>query len=90
MSASVKQLTLEEQQVYHEKRSHVAPEIIAGQSPPTFASDIFSFGRLVGFIAIKLGNDALKTVGENCTHSNPKSRPNFCGLIQQLIVIKDT
>ena len=89
MSGSVKHLSFEEQQVYREKHGHVAPEIIAGQSPPTVASDIFSFGRLVGFIARKLRNGALKVVGKTCTHSDPKSRPTFCVVIQQLIVIKD-
>ena len=43
-TATVKHLSQEEQQEYHKKHAHIAPEIVSGASKPSAASDVYNPG----------------------------------------------
>ena len=53
-TAAVKRLPHEEQQEYHKKHAHIAPEIVSGPSKPSPASDVYSFGRMASIFAQKV------------------------------------
>lgn len=83
-AGSVKHLSHEEQQEYHKKHAHIAPEIVSGASKPSTASDVYSFGRIASIIAKKVGRTVLESVGNKCTSLNPNARPHLNDIIKQL------
>ena len=48
----IKHLTPEEQEIYKRKQGHIAPEIIHGSHPPSFASDVYSYGWIVCVVGL--------------------------------------
>ena len=71
-TAAVKHISHEEQQEYHKKHAHIAPEIVSGASKPSAASDVYSFGRMAYIFAQKIESIVVKSVGNKCTSFNPK------------------
>ena len=83
-AGSLKHLSHEEQQEYHKKHAHIAPEIVSGASKPSAASDVYSFGRIASIIAKKVESTVLKNVGNKCTSFSPNARPHLNDIIKQL------
>ena len=94
-TAAVKRLPHEEQQEYHKKHAHIAPEIVSGPSEPSPASDVYSFGRMASIFAKKIESIVLNyksVLGNKCTSFNPNARahlndslvllPNCCRLLE--------
>ena len=80
----IKHLTPEEQEKYKRKHAHIAPEIINGSHPPSFASDVYSYGRIVCAVGAKNACDFLCALGKKCIHSDAKLRPKLIQIIEQL------
>jgi len=60
----IKHLTPEEQEKYKRKHGHIAPEIINGSHPSSFASDVYSYGRIVYAVGAKVSCDFLCALGK--------------------------
>ena len=73
-TAAVKHISHEEQQEYHKKQAHIAPEIVSGASKASAVSDVCSFGRLASIFAKTFESIVLKSVGNKCTSFNPNAR----------------
>ena len=73
-TAAVKHISHEEQQEYHKKHAHIAPEIVSGPSKPSPASDVYSFGRMASIFATKVESIVLKSKGNKCTSFNASAR----------------
>ena len=67
----------EEQEAYKQKFKHIAPEVVAGNHLPSYASDIYSLGLLLGQIATKIGCKTLLSLSEHCLMNNPQSRASL-------------
>ena len=78
----VKHFTPEEQKLYKSKHGHIAPEIVCGASPPSHASDVFSFGRVICAVGTYLQCDFLCTLGKKCILSDPELRPQLSEIIE--------
>lgn len=79
----VKHFTPEEQKLYKSKHGHIAPEIVCGASPPSHASDVFSFGRVICAVGTYLQCHFLCTLGKKCI-SDPELRPQLSEIIDEL------
>ena len=73
----VKHFTPEEQKLYKRKHGHIAPEIVRDASPPSHASDVFSFGRVICSVGTYLQCQFLCTLGKKCILSDPELRPKL-------------
>ena len=62
----VRHFTPEEQKLYKRKHGHIAPEIVCDASPPSHASDVFSFGRVICSVGTYLRCHFLCTLGKKC------------------------
>ena len=82
----VKCLTPLEQKKYHQKHHHIAPEIVSGGSPPSFASDIYSFDRLVYAVGTFIDHHFLCALGKRCCHDNATIRPKLNHIVDELKV----
>ena len=80
----VKHFTPEEQKLYKSKHGHIAPEIVCGASPPSHASDVFSFGRVIYAVGTYLQCHFLCTLGKKCILSDPELRPQLSEIIDEL------
>lgn len=80
----VKHFTPEEQKLYKSKHGHIASEIVCGASPPSHASDIFSFGRVICAVGTYLQCHFLCTLGKKCILSDPELRPQLSEIIDEL------
>lgn len=77
-------LNAHEQDEYHKKYRHIAPEIILGQ-PPSFASDIFSFGIVMADISANIPSENCFLEGQRkCLEEDPKLRCSISFLLSQL------
>ena len=80
----VKHFTPEEQKLYKSKHGHIAPEIVCGASPPSHASDVFSFGRVICAVGTYLQCHFLCTLGKKCILSDPELRPQLSEIIDEI------
>lgn len=63
------------QKEYHDRHSHIAPEIINGLYPQSPASDVFSLGKMISLIGqfckcekiTKLGSSCLDDLARRCS-----------------------
>lgn len=77
-------LSAHEQDEYRKKYWHIAPEIILGQ-PPSFASDIFSFGIVMADISANFPSENCSVEGQRkCLEKDPKLRCSILYLLSQL------
>ena len=77
-------LTLFEQDEYRKKHRHIAPEIVIGH-PPSFASDIFSFGVVMSDVSSKVKTESCFLEGQKkCLEKDPKIRCSISYLLAQL------
>ena len=65
---------------------HIAPEIVCSASPPSHASDVFSFGRVICSVGTHLQCHFLCTLGKKCILSDPELRPKLSNIIDELEV----
>ena len=72
-----KVLSKEEQEAYRKKIKDIAPEVVAGTHLPSYASDIYSLGLLMGQIATKIGCKTLLFLSEHCLVNNPQLRASL-------------
>ena len=82
----LKHLTPSEQKKYHQKHGHIAPEIVSGASPPSFASDIYSFGQLVYAVGTFIDHHFLRALGKRCCHDDATMRPELNHIVDELKV----
>ncbi|XP_068750256.1 probable serine/threonine-protein kinase DDB_G0271682 [Montipora capricornis] len=82
----LKHLTPLEQKKYHQKHGHIAPEIVSGASPPSFASDIYSFGQLVYAVGTFIDHHFLRALGKRCCHDDATMRPELNHIVDELKV----
>ena len=59
--AKRKVLSEEEQKIYRDKHSHIAPEVVKGTHPPSIKSDVYSTGVVFSQL---YKNNKVKTVKE--------------------------
>ena len=79
-SLEPKTLSKSEQKIYRQSYPHIAPEIICGQATASTASDVYSSGRLMGFLCQKadLNLGAKRSLLKNLALSeNAVSRPQL-------------
>ena len=77
-------LSAHEQDDYRKKYRHIAPEIILGQ-PPSFASDVFSFGVVMSDISANIPSENCFLEGQTkCLKDDPKLRCSILYLLNQL------
>ena len=77
-------LSAHEQDDYRKKYRHIAPEIILGQ-PPSFASDVFSFGVVMSDISTNIPYENCFLEGQTkCLKDDPKLRCSISYLLNQL------
>lgn len=77
-------LSKPEQDEYRKKYRHIAPEIALGQ-PPSFASDIFSFGVVMSDVSVTISPENCFLEGQrNCLEEDPKLRCSISYLLNQL------
>ena len=82
-----KSLTPVEQDEYQKKNRHIAPEIVHGH-PPSFASDIFSFGVIMFYVSSKVEMKSCFLNGQKqCLEKDPKLRPSIMHLLSHLRTI---
>ena len=72
--ACIRILSKEQQETYKQKYKHIAPEVVAGTHPPSYLSDIYALGLLLGQIANKIHCKSLLSLSECCLVSNPQAR----------------
>ena len=79
-----KSLTLLEQDEYRKKHRHIAPEIVLGH-PPSFPSDIFSFGVLLSDVSSRVNTEScFLDAQKKCLKEDPKLRCPISCLLSQL------
>lgn len=79
-----KSLNALEQEEYRKRHRHIAPEIVLGQ-PPSFASDIFSFGLVMSDVSSKIETEQCFLEGQRkCLEREPKLRCSISYLLSQL------
>ena len=86
-TAAVTRLPHEDQQEYHKKYAHIAPEIVSGPSKPSPASDVYSFGRMASIFAKKVESIVLNyksVLGNKCTSFNPNASAHLNDIIREL------
>ena len=66
LDASRKVWSKEKQEAYKQQNKHMAPEVVAGTHLPSYASDIYSLGLLLGQIATKIGCKSFLSLTEHC------------------------
>ena len=77
-----KHLSVEEQEKYKIFHRHIAPEVYMGLSPHSQASDVYSFGFMVGKIAKKLASKKLSEMSEMCVIRNSRYRITLPNLLK--------
>ena len=65
---------------------HGFDEIVCDASPPSHASDVFSFGRVICAVSTYLQCHFLCTLGKKCILSDSKLRPQLSDIIDELEV----
>jgi len=75
--ACIKVLSKEEREAYKLKYKHIAPEVVAGTHLPSYASDIYALGLLLGQIATKTVCKSLFPLSECCLLNNPQARASL-------------
>lgn len=79
-----KSLNALEQEEYRKRHRHIAPEIVLGQ-PPSFASDIYSFGLVMSDVSSKIETEQYFLEGQRkCLEKEPKLRCSISYLLSQL------
>ena len=84
--AKRKPVSKAEQKAYRERYPHIAPEIVSGTGTESYASDVYSFGKLVEFLFSKrvLSLGAQRVMIMNLARSeNPDVRPQLVELIRR-------
>ena len=84
--AKRKPVSKAEQKAYRERYPHIAPEIVSGTGTESYASDVYSFGKLVEFLFSKrvLSLGAQRVMIMNLARSeNPDVRPQLVELIRK-------
>lgn len=77
-------LSAHKQDGNRKKYRHIAPEIILGQ-PPSFASDLFSFGVVMSDISANIPCENCFLEGKRiCLEEDPKLRCSIAYLLNQL------
>lgn len=77
-------LSAHEQDDYRKKYRHIAPEIILGQ-PPSFASDLFSFGVVMSDVSGNIPFELCFFEGQRkCLEEDPTLRCSVSYLLNQL------
>ncbi|XP_071956835.1 uncharacterized protein [Antedon mediterranea] len=67
------------------KYREYAPERFYPESPPTFASDIYSLGIIIVNIADHVNSNFLRCVGKLCSSADPKDRPRIEYIEERLL-----
>ena len=79
-----KSLTLLEQNEYRKKHRHIAPEVVLGH-PPSFLSDIFSFGVVMSDVSHRVKTEScFLDAQKKCLEKDPKLRCPMSYLLSQL------
>lgn len=79
-----KSLNALEQEEYRKRHRHIAPEIVLGQ-PPSFASDVFTFGLVMSDVSSKIETEQCFLEGQRkCLEKEPKLRCSISYLLSQL------
>lgn len=79
-----KSLTLLEQDEYRKKHKHIAPEVVLGH-PPSFLSDIFSFGVVMSDVSNRVKTEScFLDAQKKCLEKDPKLRCPMSYLLSQL------
>lgn len=77
-------LSATEQEEYRKKHRHIAPELVLGK-PPSFASDIFSFGVVMADVSSKIKMETHYLEGQKqCLEQDSKLRCTVSYLLSQL------
>ena len=79
----VKHLTPFRAKTFHQKHGHIAPENVSGDSPPSFASNIYSFRQLVYAVGTFIDYHFLCALGKRCCHDNATMRPKFNHIVDE-------
>ena len=80
-------LSEEEKIEYKNHHRHIAPDLIAGKSVPSFASDIFSFGRIIRDVVKCTGKSypaRLSNLYKRCMHELDVNRPAIDAIADML------
>ena len=70
-------LNANKQAKYFKEHWHIAPELVYGTHGQSFASDLFSFGTVMGWVykSVPLHCHHLKELIRKCINSEPEKRP---------------
>ena len=79
----VYKLNSKEQDRYLKFYKHVAPEIIWGRSPPSPASDIYSFGQVISLVVYYTKSTGLQNIAKKCINGTPERRPKAIDIALQ-------
>lgn len=64
--------------MYQEKHKQIAPKIVRGTHPPSFASDVYSFGLILKSVAVRVSSDEnLMDFVRKSLNKKPEQRPSF-------------
>ena len=88
LDACKKVLSKEEQEAYKQKYKHIAPEVVAGTHLPSYASDVYSLGLLLGQIATKIGCKSLLSLSKHCLGNNPQARASLDYLMVNILSLQ--
>ncbi len=59
---------------YRKRHSHIAPEVVEGIAKQSFASDVYSFGRIVYRLGQHVHSDQLLQLTNSCANENVNAR----------------
>lgn len=77
----VYKLNSKEQDRYLKFYKHVTPEIIWGRSPPSPASDMYSFGQVISLVVWR--STGLQNIAKKCINGTPERRPKAIDIALQ-------
>lgn len=78
-------LTEIEKKEYHEKYSHLAPELVSGLCPQSASTDVYSLGHIIKKVAIVVHqNPELKKIADACKSHHSK-RPSVAYVQDSLL-----
>lgn len=77
-------LSVKEREDYRLKYPHIAPEVIRGETPPSFASDVYAFGQLISYTCKYECIESLRLIAVKCIHGTAARRPSVNEMILEL------
>ncbi|XP_033111882.1 ALK tyrosine kinase receptor homolog scd-2-like [Anneissia japonica] len=67
------------------KHREFAPELFYPESPPSFASDVYSIGVIIANIGRHVDSKLLVCIGQLCSSADPRERPNIDDIVDNLV-----